>query len=45
MVHAVVAFGGGILIAAVAFALTPEGIAVLSPVALAATFFLGGLAF
>jgi ZIP family zinc transporter len=45
MVHGVVAFGKGILIAAVAFALAPEGIAVLTPVALATTFFLGGLGF
>ncbi len=45
MVHAVVAFGGGILVAAVAFALVPEGMAVLSPVALAMTFCLGGVAF
>ena len=45
MVHGVVAFGGGILVAAVAFALAPEGIAVQAPVALATTFFLGGLAF
>ena len=45
MVHGVVAFGGGILVAAVAFALAPEGIALLAPAVLAATFFLGGLAF
>jgi len=45
IVHGVVAFGGGILVAAVAFALAPEAIAVLSPVVLATTFFLGGLAF
>ena len=45
MVHGVVAFGGGILIAAVAFALAPEGIAFLAPVTLSTTFLLGGLAF
>jgi ZIP family zinc transporter len=45
IVHGVVAFGGGILVAAVAFALTPEGIKVLSPVSLASTFCLGGVAF
>jgi ZIP family zinc transporter len=45
IVHGVVAFGGGILVAAVAFALAPEAIAVLSTVVLATTFFLGGLAF
>jgi ZIP family zinc transporter len=45
LVHGVVAFGGGILVAAVAFALVPEGIAVLAPVTLAATFSVGGLAF
>jgi ZIP family zinc transporter len=44
-VHGVVAFGGGILVAAVAFALAPLGIATLSPMALAATFGLGGLLF
>lgn len=45
IVHGVVAFGGGILVAAVAFALAPEGIAFLTPLVLAATFFLGGLIF
>ena len=45
MVHGVVAFGGGILIAAVAFALVPEAMEVLSPVTLATTFCLGGLAY
>ena len=44
-VHGVVAFGGGILVAAVAFALAPLGIATLSPTALAATFGFGGLSF
>lgn len=43
--HGVVAFGGGILIAAVAFALAPVGIAALSPVSLATTFCLGGIGF
>lgn len=45
VVHGVVAFGGGILVAAVAFALTPEAIAIPAPVALAATFCAGGVAF
>lgn len=45
IIRGVVAFGGGILVAAVAFALAPEGIAVLSPVGLAATFCLGGVTF
>ena len=42
-VHAIIAFGGGILIAAVAFALVPEGIATLSSVPLAISFCSGGL--
>ena len=45
IIHGVIAFGGGILVAAVAFALAPEGIAELSAVSLAATFCLGGLVF
>jgi len=45
LVHGIVAFGGGILIAAVAFALAPEGIAALSPLGLAAAFCSGGLVF
>jgi ZIP family zinc transporter len=44
-VHGVVAFGGGILVAAVAFALAPEGVERLSPFTLALTFCGGGLAF
>lgn len=44
-VHGVVAFGGGILVAAVAFALAPKGIDSLSPVWLATAFFLGGCTF
>jgi ZIP family zinc transporter len=44
-IHGIVAFGGGILVAAVAFALAPEGITTLSPAVLAATFCLGGVAF
>jgi ZIP family zinc transporter len=44
-VHFVVAFGGGILLAAVAFALAPVAIAELNPVVLISTFFLGGVAF
>lgn len=45
LIHGVVAFGGGILVAAVAFALVPEGIAVLSPLALVTAFCAGGLVF
>ena len=45
IIHGVIAFGGGILVAAVAFALTPVGIAVLSPASLAVTFCAGGLLF
>lgn len=45
IIHGIVAFGGGILVAAVAFALTPEGISTLTPTVLAATFCTGGLAF
>ena len=43
--HGVVAFGGGILVAAVAFALAPNGIEALSPAGLASSFCLGGLVF
>ncbi|MGD2062527.1 MAG: divalent cation transporter [Nitrospirota bacterium] len=45
VMHGVIAFGGGILLAAVAFALAPEGIAILDPLSLAACFSMGGLAF
>lgn len=45
VIHGIVAFGGGILVAAIAFALTPEGIAVLDPVSLAAAFCAGGIVF
>lgn len=45
LIHGVVAFGGGILVAAVAFALAPEGLSTLAPAVLAATFCVGGLAF
>ncbi|MBN2460977.1 MAG: divalent cation transporter [Candidatus Cloacimonetes bacterium] len=45
IIHAVIALGGGILVAAIAFALVPEGIAVLSPFALAGVFCAGGLLF
>src|SRR5690606_18590626 len=44
-IHGIIAFGGGILVAAVAFALVPEGLERLSPVALAATFSAGGVLF
>ncbi|WP_054032790.1 ZIP family metal transporter [Desulfatitalea tepidiphila] len=43
LIHGIVAFGGGMLLAAVAFALAPEGLSTLSPVVLAATFCAGGL--
>lgn len=43
--HGIIAFGGGILMAAVAFALLPKGIAVLSPVSLNAYFCAGGVFF
>lgn len=45
MIHGIVAFGGGILLAAVALALVPKGIAVLSPVNLTLTFCCGRLLF
>jgi len=43
--HGIIAFGGGILIAAVAFALLPKAMVTLSPVGLGATFCAGGLLF
>jgi len=43
--HGVIAFGGGILIAAVAFALLPKAMVALSPVGLGTTFCAGGLLF
>ncbi len=43
--HGIIAFGGGILIAAVAFALLPKAMVTLSPVGLGATFCAGGLFF
>jgi ZIP family zinc transporter len=43
--HGSIAFGGGILVAAVAFALLPQGIGVLSPVSLGVSFCSGGLFF
>ena len=43
--HGIIAFGGGILIAAVAFALLPKAMVELSPVGLGATFCAGGLLF
>ena len=45
LIHGVVAFGGGILLAAVAFALLPEGMELLSPWILALTFLSGGVLF
>ena len=44
-VHTSVAFGGGILAAAVSFALAPKGMETLSPVALSLAFCLGGAGF
>jgi len=43
--HAMTAFGGGLLLSAVAYGLTPAAMADLSPVTLAATFLSGGVAF
>lgn len=43
--HAVLAFGGGVLVAAVALVLVPEGAAALSPGAAVAAFGAGGIAF
>lgn len=43
--HGIIAFGGGILVAAVAFALLPQGIVMLSPVSLGVSFCAGGLFF
>lgn len=45
LIHGVVAFGGGILTAAIAFALIPEAMSVLPATSLAATFCIGGLIF
>ncbi|MBN1593568.1 MAG: divalent cation transporter [Candidatus Coatesbacteria bacterium] len=45
IIHGVVALGGGILVAAVAFALAPQGVKYLSTFTLAVTFCLGGVAF
>ncbi|PXA05611.1 divalent cation transporter [Coraliomargarita sinensis] len=45
LIHGIVAFGGGILLAAVAFALTPEGIKVLPTIWLAVSFVSGGVIF
>ena len=43
--HSVIAFGGGVLISAVALVLVPEGIAVLSLGWIVAAFVIGGAAF
>jgi ZIP family zinc transporter len=43
--HGMIAFGGGILVAAVAFALLPLGLSVLNPATLFVTFCAGGLFF
>jgi hypothetical protein len=45
LIHGIVAFGGGILVAAVAFSLALEGMETLTPTVLAITFSLGGVAF
>jgi ZIP family zinc transporter len=45
LIHGVVALGGGILVAAVAFSLAPEGITFLSTPVLILTFSLGGIVF
>ncbi len=43
--HTIIAFGGGVLISAVALVLVPEGVAKLSMGAIAAAFITGGLFF
>ena len=43
--HGVVGFGGGVLVAAIALALVPEGVSTLSPPVLAMVFCLGGVVF
>lgn len=43
--HSVIAFGGGVLIAAIALVLVPEGIRYLSPFPMLAAFGAGGIAF
>lgn len=45
LVHGIIAFGGGILVAAVAFALAPKSIAELPPLGLVSSFCLGGIVF
>ena len=45
IVHGIVAFGGGILLSAIAFALIPEAVQELSPLFLALTFCVGGIVF
>ena len=45
VIHGIIAFGGGILLASVAFALTPEGIKDLSALHLAMVFVAGGCVF
>lgn len=45
IIHGVIAFGGGILVAAIAFALTPVGISQLDTLTLTAVFCSGGFVF
>lgn len=45
IVHGVVALGGGILLAAVAFALAPTALSALDPISLTSTFCIGGIVF
>jgi len=45
LTHGIIAFGGGILVAAIAFALIPQAMVTLSTIALSATFCAGGLLF
>ncbi|MCF8086402.1 MAG: hypothetical protein K9J48_05865 [Desulfohalobiaceae bacterium] len=45
LIHGIVALGGGILVAAVAFALAPTAISALGPTGLTGTFCLGGIIF
>ncbi len=45
LIHGIVALGGGILVAAVAFALAPTAISALGPIGVTGTFGLGGIVF
>ena len=45
LLHGMIAFSGGILVAAIAFALLPMAVDILSPVSLVTTFCFGGILF